>query len=209
MTRKTAKNHFNARANFHTDTGTAYYYRLAQLEDMGISSLTRLPYSIRVLLESLLRHCDGFEITEEDVVSLAQWNPKAPQQREIPFKPARVLLQDLTGVPCLVDLAAMRDAMLALGGDPRKIQPQIPVDLVMDHSIQVDHFGTDDALRLNMMIELQRSRERYTFIRWGQQAFNNLRVIPPGIGIVHQVNLEYLTKGVCSTPEGDSNVVFP
>jgi aconitate hydratase len=209
MTRKKAKNQFNARAIFHTDTGPAYYYRLAQLEDMGLTSLTRLPYSIRVLLEALLRHCDGFEITEEDVVSLAHWNPKAPQQREIPFKPARVLLQDLTGVPCLVDLAAMRDAMLALGGDPRKIQPQIPVDLVMDHSIQVDHFGTDDALRLNMMIELQRSRERYAFIRWGQQAFNNLRVIPPGVGIVHQVNLEYLTKGVCSTPEGDSNVVFP
>jgi aconitate hydratase len=209
MTRKTAKNHFNARAPFNTDIGTAYYYRLAQLEEMGITSLTRLPYSIRVLLESLLRQCDGFEITKDDVISLAQWNPKAPHQHEIPFKPARVLLQDLTGVPCLVDLAAMRDAMLTLGGDPRKIQPQIPVDLVMDHSIQVDHFGTDDALRLNMMIELQRSHERYAFIRWGQQAFNNLRVIPPGIGIVHQVNLEYLTKGVRSTLEGDSKVVFP
>ncbi|MBZ0284024.1 MAG: aconitate hydratase AcnA [Anaerolineae bacterium] len=209
MTHKKVKNHFGARATIDTGSGEAYYYRLAQLEDIGISSLTRLPYSIRVLLESLLRHCDGFEITEEDVISLAQWNPKTPEQREIPFKPARVLLQDLTGVPCLVDLAAMRDAMLDLGGDASKIQPQIPVDLVMDHSIQVDHFGTDDALRFNMMIELQRSRERYAFIHWGQQAFNNLRVVPPGIGIVHQVNLEYLTKGVRAAPEDDSTVVFP
>ncbi|MBZ0287610.1 MAG: aconitate hydratase AcnA, partial [Anaerolineae bacterium] len=201
-------NDFNARATFNTDAGQVYY-RLARLEEIGLTALARLPYSIRILLESLLRHCDGFEITEDDVVHLAGWNPKALEPREIPFKPARVLLQDLTGVPCLVDLAAMRDAMQALGADANRIQPQIPVDLVMDHSVQVDHFGSDDALRLNMMVELGRSRERYEFIRWGQQAFNNLRVIPPGIGIVHQVNLEYLTKGVRSTVEDGATVLFP
>lgn len=205
----TAKNPFGARATLNTGSGQARYYRLARLEEMGITSLARLPFSIRILLESLLRHCDGFEVTEEDVISLAQWNPKALNQREVPFKPARVLLQDLTGVPCLVDLAAMRDAMHALGGDASAIQPQIPVDLVMDHSIQVDHYGTDDALRLNTLIELQRSRERYAFIHWGQKAFSNLRVVPPGIGIVHQVNLEYLTTGVRAIPEDDATVVFP
>jgi len=204
-----AGGYFDARTTIEMGSTQAYYYRLARLEELGITSIARLPFSIRILLESLLRHCDGFEITEEDVISLAQWNPKSPVQREVPFKPARVLLQDLTGVPCLVDLAAMRDAMHRLGGDATKIQPQIPVDLVMDHSIQVDHFGTDDALRLNMMIELQRSRERYAFIHWGQKAFDNLRVVPPGIGIVHQVNLEYLTKGVCTALEADSNVLFP
>ncbi len=205
----TAKNYFGAHATLHTGSGQAYYYRLARLEEMGITSLARLPFSIRILLESLLRHCDGFEISEDDVISLAQWNPKALKQREVPFKPARVLLQDMTGVPCLVDLAAMRDAMHALGGDASKIQPQIPVDLVIDHSIQVDHFGTSDALRLNAQIELQRSRERYAFIHWGQKAFNNWRVIPPGTGIVHQVNLEYLAKGVRTASEGDFIVVFP
>ncbi|RPI98586.1 MAG: aconitate hydratase, partial [Chloroflexi bacterium] len=209
ITSQKAQNPFAARATIHTDSGSATYYRLAHLEEMGVTFLARLPYSIRVLLESLLRQYDGFTITEDDVIGLARWNPKAPERREIPFKPARVLLQDLTGVPCLVDLAAMRDAMHALGGDASRIQPQIPVDLVIDHSIQVDHFGTDDALRLNTQIELERSRERYAFIRWGQKAFNNLRVVPPGIGIVHQVNLEYLTKGVHTSAEGDSTLVYP
>ncbi|MBI5958574.1 MAG: aconitate hydratase AcnA [Chloroflexi bacterium] len=204
------KNPFGACAPFDTGSSSqSCYYRLARLEEIGITSLARLPFSIRVLLESLLRHCDGFEISEEDVVSLAQWNPQNLKQREVPFKPARVLLQDLTGVPCLVDLAAMRDAMHALGGDASKIQPQIPVDLVIDHSIQVDHFGSDDALRLNSQTEIERSRERYAFIHWGQKAFNNLRVVPPGVGIVHQVNLEYLTTGVRVTPEDDRTVIFP
>ncbi|MFN8371353.1 MAG: aconitate hydratase AcnA [Anaerolineae bacterium] len=209
MSGHTALNPFAARAMLESGGSPAYYYRLSRLEELGLASLARLPFSLRILLESLLRNCDGFQITEEDVVSLAQWNPKAPAQREIPFKPARVLLQDLTGVPCLVDLAAMRDAVQALGGDIQQIQPQIPVDLVVDHSIQVDHFGSDDALRLNMNIERQRSRERYDFIHWGQKAFNNLRVIPPGIGIVHQVNLEYLTKGVRTVVEGEAAVMFP
>src|ERR1700694_4316596 len=133
---------FLIRSTFDTGSGSAYYYRLARLEELGIASMARLPFSIRVLLESVLRECNGVEISEEDVVTLAQWNAKAPAQREVPFKPARVLLQDFTGVPCLVDLAAMRDAMQTLGGDPRKVQPQIPVDLVLDHSVQVDYFGT-------------------------------------------------------------------
>jgi aconitate hydratase len=207
VTHKRSNPFFGARTRIDTPNGPALYYRLSYLGDMA--SLQRLPYSIRVLLEALLRQCDGFQITEDDVHSLAQWNPKAPLAREIPFKPARVLLQDLTGVPCLVDLAAMRDAAESLGGDAGSIQPQIPVDLVMDHSIQVDYYGSQDALPLNMGIELERSRERYAFIHWGQKAFNNLRVVPPGIGIVHQVNLEYLTKGVRSAIEGDTTVVFP
>lgn len=206
---KAKDRYFGARATIDTGNGQAYFYQLARLEAMGITTLERLPFSIRILLESLLRNCDGFEITEEDVVSLARWSPGAPKHREIPFKPARVLLQDLTGVPCLVDLAAMRDAIQARGGNPSKIQPQIPVDLVMDHSIQVDHFGSEDALRLNTMIDQQRSSERYDFLQWGQNAFDNLRVVPPGNGIVHQINLEYLTKGMRSRPEENGTVIFP
>ncbi len=209
MARNHASNIFGARAPMNTRGAELYFYRLSHLETITSTALERLPFSIRILLESLLRQCDNFAITEDDVVRLAQWNPVAPRQREIPFKPARVLLQDLTGVPCLVDLAAMREAMQARGGDASLIQPQIPVDLVMDHSIQVDHFGSDDALRLNAMIELQRSQERYQFIHWGQKAFRNFRVVPPGIGIVHQVNLEYLTRGVRTAADGDATIVFP
>jgi aconitate hydratase A / 2-methylisocitrate dehydratase len=209
MTNQKASNRFGARATFDTGDGRAYYYRLAQLEESGFGTMARLPFSIRVLLEAVLREWDGIQITDEDVFGLAQWNAKAPAQREVPFKPARVLLQDFTGVPCLVDLAAMRDAMHDLGGDLTKIQPQIPVDLVLDHSVQVDYAGTDDALRLNATLEMQRNHERYEFIHWGQKAFENFRVVPPGIGIVHQVNLEYLAKGVRSRPEGNSRVVYP
>jgi aconitate hydratase len=209
MTHQTAKNRFGARTTFETDNGSAYYYRLARLEELGIGTMARLPFSIRVLLEAVLREWDGDVISDEDVIRLAQWNAKAPLRHEIPFKPARVLLQDFTGVPCLVDLAAMRDAMHNLGGDVKQIQPQIPVDIVLDHSVQVDYAGTDDALRLNANLEMQRNRERYEFIHWGQKAFQNFRVVPPGIGIVHQVNLEYLAKGVRSRPEDDSFVVFP
>ncbi|MBX3064241.1 MAG: aconitate hydratase AcnA [Anaerolineae bacterium] len=211
MSRPQVQDRFAARSTLDTLHGSAYYFRLAQLEDLGITTLARLPYSIRILLESLLRQCDGVQIAEDDVIRLAQWNAQAPQQREIPFKPARVLLQDLTGVPCLVDLAAMRDAMQARGGDINLVQPQIPVDLVMDHSLQVDHFGSDDALMLNSRIEMHRSRERYAFLRWGQSAFNKLRVVPPGVGIVHQVNLEYLTQGIWVVPagDGDTSLVYP
>jgi aconitate hydratase len=187
---------FSARATFETGSGPATLYRLRALDDAGITNTSRLPYSIRTVLEALLRTCDGYEVTEADVRSLATWNAARPAETEIPFKPARVVLQDFTGVPCVVDLAAMRAAMQRLGGDPRKINPLVPVDLVIDHSVQVDYFGTADALAKNVDVEFSRNAERYAFLRWGQQAFHNFRVVPPAIGIVHQVNLEYLAGGV-------------
>ena len=183
---------FSARATFETGSGSATLYRLRALDDAGITNTSRLPYSIRMVLEALLRTCDNYEVTEADVRSLATWNAAKPAETEIPFKPARVVLQDFTGVPCVVDLAAMRAAMKRLGGDPRKINPLVPVDLVIDHSVQVDFFGAADSLAKNVDIEFERNAERYAFLRWGQQAFQNFRVVPPAIGIVHQVNLEYL-----------------
>jgi aconitate hydratase len=183
---------FSARATFETGSGPATLYRLRALDDAGITNTSRLPYSIRMVLEALLRTCDNYEVTESDVRSLATWNAAQPAETEIPFKPARVVLQDFTGVPCVVDLAAMRAAMKRLGGDPRKINPLVPVDLVIDHSVQVDFFGAADSLAKNVDIEFERNAERYAFLRWGQQAFQNFRVVPPAIGIVHQVNLEYL-----------------
>jgi len=183
---------FSARATFDTGSGPATLYRLRALDDAGITNTARLPYSIRTVLEALLRTCDNYEVTEADVRSLATWNAFKPAETEIPFKPARVVLQDFTGVPCVVDLAAMRAAMKRLGGDPGKINPLVPVDLVIDHSVQVDFFGAADSLAKNIDVEFQRNAERYSFLRWGQQAFRNFRVVPPAIGIVHQVNLEYL-----------------
>ena len=183
---------FSARATFETGSGPATLYRLRALDDAGITNTSRLPYSIRMVLEALLRTCDNYEVTEADVRSLATWNAAKPAETEIPFKPARVVLQEFTGVPCVVDLAAMRAAMKRLGGDPRKINPLVPVDLVIDHSVQVDFFGAADSLAKNVDIEFERNAERYSFLRWGQQAFQNFRVVPPAIGIVHQVNLEYL-----------------
>ncbi len=183
---------FSARATFETGSGPATLYRLRALDDAGITNTSRLPYSIRMVLEALLRTCDNYEVTEADVRSLATWNAAKPAETEIQFKPARVVLQDFTGVPCVVDLAAMRAAMKRLGGDPRKINPLVPVDLVIDHSVQVDFFGAADSLAKNVDIEFERNAERYAFLRWGQQAFQNFRVVPPAIGIVHQVNLEYL-----------------
>ena len=171
------------------------YYRLACMESRGIADLARLPHTIKILLESLLRNCDGYLITEEHVLGLANWQAQGAR-REIPYKPARVILQDFTGVPALVDLAAMRDAMSELGGDPKKINPFIPCDLVIDHSVQVDYFGKANALPMNEAVEFQRNQERYEFLKWGQSAFQNLRVVPPSTGIVHQVNLEYLAQVV-------------
>jgi aconitate hydratase len=182
----------NARSTFDTGSGPATLYRLRALDDAGVTNTSRLPYSLRMILEALLRTCDGYEVTEADVRALATWHAARPAEQEIPFKPARVVLQDFTGVPCVVDLAAMRAAMKRLGGDPRKINPLVPVDLVIDHSVQVDFFGSQDALAKNIDIEFGRNAERYAFLRWGQQAFRNFRVVPPAIGIVHQVNLEYL-----------------
>ncbi|HIQ04272.1 MAG TPA: aconitate hydratase AcnA, partial [Anaerolineae bacterium] len=174
-----------------------------------IADISRLPFSIKVLLEAALRQCDGFEITEEDVVSLAQWSAQAPARREMPFKPARVVLQDFTGVPSVVDLAALRSAMRRLGGDPGRINPLIPVDLVIDHSVQVDYFGATYAFLHNAQREFERNRERYAFLRWGQTAFENFRVVPPDTGIIHQVNLEYLAHVVQSRIQDGEMVVFP
>ena len=189
-------NLFNARDTFSIDNRSVGIYRLSKLQEDGLGQIDELPFSIRVLLESVLRNCDGQSVTVEDVRNLAAYDAANPAKVEIPFKPARVVLQDFTGVPAVVDLAAMRSAMSRLGGDPKKINPLIPVDLVIDHSVQVDSFGTRDSLAQNVSLEFQRNRERYEFLRWGQKSFNNFRVIPPNVGIVHQVNLEYLAKGV-------------
>jgi aconitate hydratase len=191
-----SNNPFGSRRTFDTGSGTGNLFSLAALEAGGVGQVSRLPFSIKVLLESVLRHCDGEAVQEEHVAALAGWNPRAPSEREVPFLPARVLLQDFTGVPALVDLAAMRSAMRRLGGDPKRIEPRIPCELVVDHSIQVDFYGSPDALRHNMEMEFRRNRERYEFLKWGQNAFRKFRVVPPGVGIVHQVNLEYFARGV-------------
>jgi aconitate hydratase len=186
------KNTFPSKDRLHTSAGEVTFYRLAALQREGIVGLDRLPYSIRVLLENLLRHEDGEIITAEDILALARWSGGG-EAREIAFMPARVVMQDFTGVPAVVDLAAMRSAMHRLGGDPMKINPIVPVDLVIDHSVQVDVFGTPDAVEKNVEIEYRRNAERYVFLRWAQSAFSNFRIVPPGMGIVHQVNLEYLS----------------
>ncbi|MBN2000305.1 aconitate hydratase AcnA [candidate division KSB1 bacterium] len=203
--RKQYADPFGARKKFETGSGPAFLYHLAQLEKSGFP-ITSLPYSIRIVLESVLRNCDGRLITKENVTNLAK--PDSPAA-ECPFLPARVLLQDFTGVPALVDLAAMRSAIHRLGGAPKKIEPLIPCDLVIDHSIQVDVSGVPDALVQNMNIEFDRNRERYEFLKWGQNAFKKFRIIPPGVGIIHQVNLEYLARGVYCKPMGDLQVVYP
>ncbi|MBX3414284.1 MAG: aconitate hydratase AcnA [Pirellulales bacterium] len=200
---------FSARDTFDTGSGKAAIYRLSRLEALGLAKISNLPFSIRVLLESVLRSCDGYEVNEADVKNLASWSPTNVAAVEIPFKPARVVLQDFTGVPAVVDLAAMRTAIQRLGGMPRKINPLIPVDLVIDHSVQVDFFASDQALAENVELEFQRNRERYEFLRWGQGAFSNLRVVPPAVGIVHQVNLEYLAKGVFLGKDAQGEVAYP
>ncbi len=192
-----ALNLFGARAEIDAGpAGKATIWRLDALERAGVADVSRLPFSIKVLLEAALRTADGFEVTEDDVRAIARWEPRAAERPEVPFKPARVLLQDFTGVPCVCDLAAMRSAMARMGGDPKKINPLCPVDLVIDHSVQVDVYGSPLALARNAEIEFERNRERYEFLRWGQKAFRNFRVVPPATGIVHQVNLEFLAKVV-------------
>ena len=175
-----------------------FFHSLPELEMRGVGKISRLPISIRIVLESVLRNCDGKKVRGKDVETLARWDAKKPANEEIPFVVARIVLQDFTGVPLVVDLAAMRSAVKRLGGDPKIIEPLVPVDLVVDHSVQVDFFGSAQALRLNLEMEFKRNRERYQFLKWGQQAFKTFQLIPPGIGIVHQVNLEYLAKGVLS-----------
>ncbi len=201
---------FGARSTLDTGFGRATIYRLETLEKAGVSpGLARLPFSIKVLLEAVLRSVDGELVTAEDVKNLGAWNAPAPKDVELPFMPARVILQDFTGVPAVVDLASMRAAVKRLGADPKRINPLVPVDLVVDHSVQVDVFGSKDALRQNAEIEFSRNRERYEFLRWGQKAFASFRVVPPATGIVHQVNLEYLAKGVLLKSEGGESVAMP
>jgi aconitate hydratase len=201
---------FGARASLDTGFGAAQIYRLDALERQGVArGLSRLPFSIKVLLEAVLRNVDGELVTADDVKRLGAWNAPAPQDVELPFMPARVILQDFTGVPAVVDLASMRAAVKRLGGDPARINPLVPVDLVVDHSVQVDVFGSPDALQKNAEIEFERNRERYEFLRWGQKAFRNFRVVPPATGIVHQVNLEYLAKGVLLKSEAGASVAMP
>jgi len=200
---------FGASRALATAAGDVQVYKLSALTDAGVGDVSRLPFSIKVLLESVLRNLDGFTITEKDVRAIAAWDGASAGAGEIPFVPSRVLLQDFTGVPAVVDLAAMRDAMASLGGDPTKINPLIPVDLVIDHSVQVDAFGSPDALGINALREFERNRERYQFLRWGQNAFKGLRVVPPATGIVHQVNLEYLASVVATRDVGGKTVAMP
>lgn len=200
---------FQARDTMQSPWGPVGIYRIGRLEQLGLGEVSTLPFSMRILLEAVLRNCDGYQVTEEDVRNLASWEATKPAELEIPFKPARVVLQDFTGVPAIVDLAAMRDGMRALGGDPGKINPLIPVDLVVDHSVQVDFFGAPDALARNVELEFERNQERYEFLRWGQQAFDNFRVVPPNTGIVHQVNLEYLAQVVFRGNDAKGPVAFP
>jgi aconitate hydratase len=200
---------FGARSTLSTQSGEVVYYRLGALTEQGIGHLDRLPFSIRILLENALRNLDNFEVTEADVRNLAEWDAKAPLAAEIPFKPVRVVLQDFTGVPIVVDLAAMRSAMQRLGGDPNRINPVIPVDLVIDHSVQVDRFASTNAILANAEIEFARNQERYEFLHWGKNAFDNFRVVPPATGIVHQVNLEYLAKCVWTLEENGQRIAVP
>jgi aconitate hydratase len=201
--------HFGTRGTFETGSGPAVIYRLSKLAEQGIGNIAKLPFSIKILLENALRHLDGYEVSEEDVVNIAGWDAKNVLPVEIPFKPTRVILQDFTGVPCVVDLAALRSAMVRMGGSPKKINPIIPVDLVIDHSVQVDAFGSSDALRFNAQREFERNRERYEFLHWGQKNLDNFQAVPPATGIVHQVNLEFLAKVVQTSSQGDATVAYP
>ncbi len=185
------------------------YYSLPSLEEQGIAPIGRLPISLRIMLESLLRHCDGKKVTELDVLRLAHWKGDGKLQGDVPFVVSRVILQDFTGVPLLVDLAAMRDGAAKLGEDPSLIEPLVPVDLVIDHSVQVDRSGTADSFAFNLEIELQRNIERYAFLKWGQEAFKTFQVVPPGIGIVHQVNLEHIATVVVSSQKGEHILLYP
>ena len=204
------KDSFGSRGKLQSKAGSFSIHRLDALKKAGVApNLETLPFSIRVVLEAILRSVDGELVHDEDVRNLAAWNAKAPKDIEVPFMPARVILQDFTGVPAVVDLASMRAAVKRLGHDPRKVNPLVPVDLVVDHSVQVDAYGTKEALAQNSKLEFERNNERYEFLRWGQKAFDNFRVVPPATGIVHQVNLEYLAKGVLTKKENGETFAFP
>jgi aconitate hydratase len=200
---------YNARKLLSTPTGEFRYFSLNALEEDGLTQVDRLPFSIRILLESVLRKMDGEQVLLQDVQTLAEWQPEDPDRARVPFQPMRVIMQDFTGVPAIVDLAAMRSALARLGGDPKKITPQVPVDLVIDHSVQVDFFASSESLQRNAELEFRRNRERYEFLRWGKEAFDKFRVVPPATGIVHQVNLEYLAKVVLTDPTGGDVLAYP
>ncbi len=204
-----ARNPFNSRSTLKTAHGTYTYFSLDAITKAGIGHVSKLPFSIRILLESMLRNVDGFVVTQDDVAGLANWNARSVAKEEIPFMPGRVVLQDFTGVPCVVDLAAMREAMKKLGGDPNLINPLVKCDLVIDHSVQVDAFGSKTALTINAQREFERNTERYEFLKWGQQSLTNFSCVPPATGIVHQVNLEYLAPGVLTRKDGADNVAYP
>jgi len=201
-------NSFDSRSTLNSGTRSYTYFRLPALEAKGFN-LSRLPFSLKVLLENLLRREDGVNVTAGDIEFLAKWDPKAEPSREIAYMPARVLMQDFTGVPAVVDLGAMRDAIKTLGGDPARVNPLIPAELVIDHSVQVDEFGTPAAYDANSLLEFQRNRERYAFLKWGQTAFRNFSAVPPGMGICHQVNLEYLARVVYTAEQGSETVAYP
>lgn len=202
-------NSFKSKTNIDVNGISYEIHRLKAVTEMGVGHVEKLPFSIKILLENLVRHEDGLNVTKDDIEFLAGWDPKNKTSKEISYMPARVILQDFTGVPCVVDLASMRDAVIDMGGDPSKINPLQQVDLVIDHSVQVDKFGGADAFKKNVEIEFQRNKERYSFLRWGQTAFKNFRVVPPGTGIVHQVNLEYLGQGVYSKEENGTLKAYP
>src|ERR687893_3193387 len=202
-----AENSFDARSELQVGDRAFEIYRLDALQSKF--DVARLPFSLKVLLENLLRNQDGVGVSKEDVEALASWDHNAEPSKEIAFTPARVVMQDFTGVPCVVDLAAMRDAMADMGGDPSRINPLVPADLVIDHSVQVDQFGSDAAFLINVEREYERNGERYALLRWAQQAFADFRVVPPGTGIVHQVNLEYLADVVTAREVVGTLTAFP
>ena len=200
---------FHSRKTFKVEGKDYEYFSLPDAEANGLPGIAALPYSLKVLLENLLRFEDGRTVTADDIRAMAQWLLQKSSTREIAFRPARVLMQDFTGVPAVVDLAAMRDAMASLHGDTAKINPLVPVDLVIDHSVMVDSFGNPRSFEINVDLEYQRNKERYEFLRWGSRAFANFRVVPPGTGICHQVNLEYLAQTVWTKDEGGVTQAFP
>ena len=203
------QNSFDARRTLEAGGRTYSYFSLPAAAENGLGDVSRLPFSLKVLLENMLRYEDDASVTADDIRAFGAWLDRRTSSREIAYRPARVLMQDFTGVPAVVDLAAMRDAIAQLGGDPKKINPLVPVDLVIDHSVSIDHFGTPDAFRRNVEREFERNRERYEFLRWGASAFDNFRVVPPGTGICHQVNVEYLAQTVWSGEEGGEAIAYP
>ncbi|MCC6917935.1 MAG: aconitate hydratase, partial [Alphaproteobacteria bacterium] len=209
MTDKLSLDSYKTKSTLTVGTKSYTYYSLKKAEKAGLKNISRLPMSMKVLLENLLRNEDGRAVKKADIAAIDAWAKKRKSDAEIGFKPARVLMQDFTGVPAVVDLAAMRDAMDKLGGDPSKINPLVPVDLVIDHSVMVDAFGGKDSFKKNVALEYERNGERYAFLRWGQSAFRNFKVVPPNTGIVHQVNLEFLGRVVFDAERDGVREAYP